>query len=111
LDANGKLTTQLYDDLNFIIVKPYLCNNIPSSPAYGIDISQPIRYTRACSTYDQFLIGDRLLTNKLMSQEFLMSCLQAAFRRYDGYDDLVGQYNLSSGQMLSDVFHITFLTH
>jgi hypothetical protein len=27
---------------------------IPSSPAYGVSISQLIRYARACSTYDQF---------------------------------------------------------
>jgi hypothetical protein len=28
--------------------------NIPSSPAYGLYISQLIRYARACSTYDTF---------------------------------------------------------
>ena len=37
IDINGKLTTQLYDkrdDFSFSIVNfPYLCSNIPPSPA------------------------------------------------------------------------------
>jgi hypothetical protein len=40
LDTNGKITPQLYDkwdDFNFAIVNfPYLCSNIPASPAYGV---------------------------------------------------------------------------
>jgi hypothetical protein len=76
LDTNGKLRTQLYDkrdDFNFSIVNiPFLCSNIPISPAYGVYISQLIRYARACSTYDQFLIPS-LLTKKLMSQGFQQS--------------------------------------
>jgi hypothetical protein len=42
IDANGKLTTQLYDnldDFSFAIVNfPYICSNIPLSPAYGVYI-------------------------------------------------------------------------
>jgi hypothetical protein len=45
-------------------------SNIPVSLAYDIYISQLIRYARACSSYDQFLILRSLLTNKLMSQGF-----------------------------------------
>jgi hypothetical protein len=54
----------------------YLYSNIPISHAHGVSISQLIRYARACSTYDQFLIRGSLLTNKLMSQEFKGSFLQ-----------------------------------
>ena len=47
---NGKLTTRLYDkldDFNFPIVNfPFLSSNIPSAPAYGIYVSQLIRYAR-----------------------------------------------------------------
>jgi hypothetical protein len=43
LDTICKLTTQLYDkrgDFNFSIVNfPYLCSNIPISPAYSVYIS------------------------------------------------------------------------
>jgi hypothetical protein len=88
LDTNGKSTTKLYDkrdDFNFSIVNfPHLCSNIPASPAYGVCISQLIRHAKACSTYDQFLVRGRLLTNKLMSQGFQMSLLQGAFRKIYG---------------------------
>ena len=77
IDADGKLTTQLYDkrdDFSFTIVNfPYICSNIPLSPACGVYISQLIRYARACSTYDQFLSRSRLLTDKLMLQGHLQS--------------------------------------
>jgi hypothetical protein len=75
-------TTQLYDKqgyFNFVIVLfPFLCSNIPISPAYGVYISQLIRYARASSTYDQFLNRGSMLTKKLMSQGFLLFRLQAA---------------------------------
>jgi hypothetical protein len=44
-------STSLYDkrdDFDFAIVNfPFLCSNIPLSPAYGVYISQLIRYARA----------------------------------------------------------------
>jgi len=110
IDADGKLTTQLYDkrdDFNFSIVNfPHLYSNIPLSPAYGVYISQLIRYARACSSYSQFLNRGRLLTHKLMLQEFLQPRLKSAFRKFYGrYNDIVWNYNLPLGQMLSDLFH------
>jgi hypothetical protein len=46
IDADGKLTTQLYnirDDFSFTIVNfSNICSNIPLSPAYGVYISQLI---------------------------------------------------------------------
>jgi hypothetical protein len=110
LDTNSKITIQLYDrwyDFNFSIVNfPYLCSNIPASPAYGLYILQLIRCARACLTYDQFLVLSSLQTNKLMSQEFQLSRFQAAFHKfYCRYNDLICQYNLFWGHMLSDTFH------
>jgi hypothetical protein len=49
----------------------YLFIFIPISTAYGVHISQLIRYARACSACNQFLIPCSLLTIKLMSQRFL----------------------------------------
>jgi hypothetical protein len=77
-----------------------------ASPAYGVYISQLIRYARACSTYDQFLVRGSLFTDKLMSQGFQLSRLQTAFRKFYGrYNDRTCPYNLSLGHMLSDMFH------
>jgi hypothetical protein len=88
LDSNGKLTTRLYDkrnDFNFSIINvPYLCSNIPFSPAYVVYISQQIRYARDCLTYNQFTILGNLQKNKLMSQRFLQSRSQSAFRKFYG---------------------------
>ena len=55
-----QLHTSLYDkrdDFNFHITNiPFLCSNIPSSPAYGVFISQLIRYARASSSYECFIL-------------------------------------------------------
>ena len=58
---DGQLCTSLYDkreDFNFHITNfPFLSSNIPSSPAYGAFISQLIRYARACSSYECFILS------------------------------------------------------
>ena len=56
---SGQLSTKIYDkqdDFNFKIINfPNMCSNIPASPAYGVYISQLIRYTRSSSNYSDFL--------------------------------------------------------
>ena len=73
-DNQDKLHSRLYDkrdDFDFEIVNfPHLSSNIPSSPAYGVYISQLIRYSRACSHYKDFLHRARFLTSKLLDQQF-----------------------------------------
>lgn len=53
IDNSGRLKSKLYDkhdDFDFPIVNfPFLSSNIPTSPAYGVYISQLIRYCRACT--------------------------------------------------------------
>ena len=59
-DQTNRLQVKLYDkrdDFNFQIVNfPFICSNIPQSPAYGVYISQLIRYARASTFYQDFLI-------------------------------------------------------
>jgi hypothetical protein len=59
-DDSGQISTKIYDkrdDFNFKIINfPNMCSNIPASPAYGIYISQLIRYARACSNYSDVFI-------------------------------------------------------
>ena len=56
---NGNLSTRLYDkrdDFNVPTVNfPFLRSNIPSDPAYGIYVSQLIRYAKASSKYQDFV--------------------------------------------------------
>ena len=71
---NGKLTTRFYDewdDFNFPICNfPFLSSNIPSAPAYGVYVSQLIRYARACSNYQDFMERGKVLTTRLLSQGY-----------------------------------------
>ncbi len=57
--SSGKLRTKIHDkrdNFDFKIINfPYLCSNMPTSPAYDVYISQLIRYTRACTNYSDFL--------------------------------------------------------
>ena len=58
-DDSDQLSTKIYDkrdDFNIKIINfPNTCSNIPASPAYGVYISQLIRYTRVSSNYSDFL--------------------------------------------------------
>jgi hypothetical protein len=60
VDSEGLYRAKLYDkrdNFNFPIVNfPFICSNISAAPAYGVYISQLIRYSRACGSYlDSFL--------------------------------------------------------
>jgi hypothetical protein len=80
IDTEGRLRTKLYDnrdDFNFPIVNfPSICSNIPAAPAYGVYISQMIRYSRACGSY-QDLFDRLLLTKKLLNQGFFFGKVEA----------------------------------
>jgi hypothetical protein len=67
IDDSGQLSTKSYekrDDFNFKIINfPNMCSNISASPAYGVNISQLIRYARASSNYQNL----ELLIDKMSS--------------------------------------------
>ena len=73
-DDSGQISTNIYDkrdDFNFKIINfPNMCSNIPASPAYGVYISQLIRYARASSNYSYFLKRHLHLRNRLLDQGY-----------------------------------------
>jgi membrane-bound metal-dependent hydrolase YbcI (DUF457 family) len=84
----------------------FFCSNIPFSPAYGVYISQLIRYARTCFAYEDFSKRGKLLTKKLMLQGYNESRLKSSFCKFYGrYNDLVCDYKLSLAHMLNDLFH------
>ena len=86
-----------------IINYPFLSSNIPSSPAYGVYISQLLRYSRACNSYEDFRVRHSLLAQKLVRQGFSESRLVKSFKKFYGrYGDVVSKYDLSVSQMMSD---------
>ena len=88
IGRDGQLHTSIYDkrdDFNFHITNfPFLSSNIPSSPAYGVFISQLIRYSRACSSYECFILRARRLSSKLLKQGYLAERLKSSLRKFYG---------------------------
>ena len=108
IGRDGQLHTSIYDkrdDFNFHITNfPFLSSNIPSSPAYGVFISQLIRYARACSSYECFILRARRLSSKLLKQGYLVERLKSSFRKFYGrYGDLVEQYGVTLSRMLNNI--------
>ena len=108
IGRDGQLHTSIYDkrdDFNFHITNfPFLSSNIPTSPAYGVFISQLIRYARACSSYGCFILRATRLSNKLLEQGYVKERLKLSFRKFYGrYGDLIKQYEVSLSQMLNDI--------
>ena len=108
IESDGQLRTSLSDqrdDLNFYITNfPSLSSNIPSSPAYGVFISQLIRYARACSSYKCCILRAARLSSKLLGQGYVMERLKSSLRKFYGrYGDLIKHYEVSLSQMLHDI--------
>jgi len=94
------------DDFNFKIINfPNMCSNIPASPAYGIYISQLIRYARASSNYSDFLKRHLCLKNRLLDQGYKKIRLIRSLKKFIfRYQDLVGIYSVSADTMVKDTF-------
>ena len=97
IESNNRLYTKLYDkrdDFDFHIVNfPFLSSNIPSSPSYGVYISQLIRYARCCSYYNDLGYRNKLLVDRLRSQGYEVKCLRNPLKKFYGrYPDLIGKY-------------------
>ena len=89
--------TSIYDkrdDFNFHITNfPFLSSTIPTSPAYGVFISQLIRYARACSSYWCFILRATRLSYKLLEQGYVKERLKSSLKKFYGrYGDLIKQY-------------------
>ena len=80
ISNNNRLYTKLYDkrdEFNFHIV------NFPSGPSYGVYISQPIRYARCCTYYDDFEYRrHKLLVDRLRSQGYKVNRLRNSFQTF-----------------------------
>ena len=88
------IKTSIYDkreDFNFKIVNfPYLDSNIPKNPAYGIYISQLVRYARICGDKREFKARNKRLSIKLEKQGFKKKILEETFTKFyrSHYDEL-----------------------
>jgi hypothetical protein len=91
-----------------LLLPLFICINTPAAPAYGVYISQLIRYSRACASYQDFLDRGLLLTRKVLNQVFLLIKLKSSLRKFYGrHHDLVDRYGISVSQMTTDMFHLS----
>ena len=60
-----------------------------AATAYGVYISQLIRYSRACGSNHDFLGRGLILTMKLLNQGFLLINKKSSLRKFCGRHDLV----------------------
>ena len=108
-DDSGQLSTKMFDkrdDFNFKIINfQNMCSNIPTSPAYGVYISQLIRYARASSNYSDFLKRHLYLRNRLLGQGYKKIRLIRSLKKFIfRYRDLVERYFVSAETIINDGF-------
>ena len=74
-------------------------------------ISQLIRYSRACGSYQDFLDREMLPTRKLLNQGLLVVKIKTSLRKFYGcHHDLVNRYGVSVSQMTMDMFPFDVIT-
>ena len=108
IGRDGQLHTSLYDkrdDFNFHITNvPFLSSNIQSSPAYGVFIAQLIRYTRASSSYECFILRVVRFSNKLLGQGYVKERLRSSLRKFHGrYGNLIKQIEVPLSRILHNI--------
>jgi hypothetical protein len=93
-------------DFNFKIINfPNVCSNIPASPAYGVYISQLIRYSRASCNYSDFLKRHLHLRNRLLDQGYAKIRLIRSLKKFIfRYQDFVEIYSVSAEKIINDGF-------
>ena len=73
--SDGFVKTKIYDkpdDFDFDIVNfPFLDGDVPRSASYGVCVSQLIRFARVSSHVDDFNTRNKVLTAKLLRQDYI----------------------------------------
>ena len=84
-----------------------MSSNIPSAPAYGVYVSQLVRYARACYNYEDFVDRGKLLTSKLLSQGYCRAKLVSTLKMFYGrHHDPVDPYNVAAFKLVTDLMQI-----
>ena len=69
-----------------------------------MEISQLIRYARACPSYGCFILRATPISNKLLEQGYVKERLKSSLRKcYGRYGEFIKQYEVSLSQMLNDI--------
>ena len=80
---------------------PFLDGDVPRSTSYGVYISQLIRFARVSSHVDDFNIRNKVLTAKLLRQEYRYHKIRKAYSKlYQRHFDIVSKYNVGLKTLL-----------
>ena len=80
---------------------PFLDGDVPRPTAYGVYISQLIRFGRASSKVSDFNCRNKTLTAKLLRQDYRYHKLRYTFSKfYRRHSVLVDKYNVSLRKLL-----------
>ena len=60
----------------------FISSNISASPAYGVYISQLIRYSRACAQYSDFIDRVQLLRQTFLKQGYIAHKLKSSLQTF-----------------------------
>ena len=82
----------------------YLDSNIPRNPAYGVYISQLVRYARIWSRKDDFIYRHRRLSLKLQQQGYKYQQLMKSFHKfYRSHSDELKKFGTTLMELLSSI--------
>ena len=103
--TNGIVSSNIYDkrdNFHFEIVKfSSLDGDIPSSPSYGVYVSQLICFARVCSNVDNFNNRNLFLTAKLSKQGYGYNKIRKGFSKsYHRHSELIVKCNTSFKALL-----------
>ena len=103
--SNNIVSTKIYDkrdDFDFEIVNfPLLDGNNPRFTSYGVHISQLIRFARASSYVFDFITRNKLLTLKLLKQDYQYHNFCKTFSKfYRRYCDLISKFQIGLKSLL-----------
>ena len=78
------------EDFAFRIANfPHMDSNIPANPAYGVYISQLVRYARICTSKVDFINRLRGLSLRLRQQGFETNLVQKSFNKFFSRNGLI----------------------
>ena len=84
--SNGFVSSKIYDkrdDFDFDIANfPFLDDDVPCRPFYGVYISQLIRFAQVCGHVDDFNTRNKYLTAKLLKQGYRYHKLRKACSKF-----------------------------
>ena len=103
--TNGIISSKIsdkQDDFNFEMVNfPFLDDDVPRSPSYGVYISQLIRFARVHSNVYDFNNSNLFLTAKLLKQSYKYHIIRKAFLKfYHRHSELIGKHNIGLKSIL-----------